>query len=218
MMTSRSRAWTLAGLALALVGASALLAAQKAMTGPISSVPQVLVREAMLFGLAAILVLIILRGERLPLSSVGLSLARPRQTALLSLAIFVALGAGSAVALLLLYVAGLPMPDSHGFTPPPLVMTLVVFRAGIVEELFYRGFAIERLEWLTGKKWVAAAIPLLLFTAAHFKGGLSGMFVALVLGGILTFFYMWKRDLVANMTGHFLIDFIPNVLLPSLGG
>jgi hypothetical protein len=29
---------------------------------------------------------------------------------------------------------------------------------------------------------------------------------------------MWKRNLIANMTGHFLIDFVPNVLLPALGG
>ena len=218
MTATRSQAWTLAGLALALVGASALLIAQRAITGPIAGVPQILAREGMLFALAAVLVLIIRRGERLPLSSIGFNLDRPRRTALLSLAVFLALCVGVAVALSLLHVAGLPMPDSKGFKPPPLVMTLVVIRAGMVEELFYRGFAIERLEWLTRNKWVAAILPLLFFTAAHYTGGVSGMLIALVLGGILTFFYMWKRDLIANMTGHFLIDFIPNVLLPALGG
>jgi hypothetical protein len=33
-----------------------------------------------------------------------------------------------------------------------------------------------------------------------------------VLGGILAGFYLWRRDLVANMTGHFLVDFVGNVL------
>jgi hypothetical protein len=28
---------------------------------------------------------------------------------------------------------------------------------------------------------------------------------------------MWKRDLVAAMFAHFLVDFVPNVLLPLLG-
>lgn len=218
MTTTQSRAWTLAGLALALIGGPALLLAQKAIVGPIGTVTQILTRETMLFVLAAVLVLIILRGERLPLSSVGLKFDRPGRTALLALGIFVALGVGSAVALLLLHVTGLPMPNSHGFAPPPLVTTLVMIRAGIVEELFYRGYAIERLEWLTRNKWVAGILPLLIFTAAHFKLGVSGMIIAFILGAILTVFYMWKRDLIANMTGHFLIDFIPNVLLPALGG
>jgi len=218
MTATRSRAWTLAGLALALVAGPALLIAQKAVTGPIAGVPQILAREGMLFALAAVLVLIILRGERLPLSSVGFNLDRPGRTALLTLGIFLALCAGVAVALLLLHVTGLPMPDSKGFKPPPGVVTLVMIRAGIVEELFYRGFAIERLEWLTKNKWLAGIVPLLFFAAAHFNLGLSGMIIALVLGAVMTAFYMWKRDLIANMTGHFLIDFIPNVLLPALGG
>lgn len=77
---------------------------------------------------------------------------------------------------------------------------------------------MERLEKLTRSKWVAAIVPLRCFAAAHFKGGLPGVPVALVLGATLTFFYMWKRNLAANMVGHFLIDFVPNVLLPVLSG
>jgi membrane protease YdiL (CAAX protease family) len=38
------------------------------------------------------------------------------------------------------------------------------------------------------------------------------MVIALVLGAALTFFYLWRRDLVANIFGHFLVDFISNVL------
>jgi hypothetical protein len=29
---------------------------------------------------------------------------------------------------------------------------------------------------------------------------------------ILTGFYLWRRDLVANMIGHGLVDFVANVL------
>src|SRR4051794_1994692 len=218
MTTTQSRAWTLAGLAIALAGAPVLLIAQRLITGPIAGVPQILARESLLFVLAAVLLLIVVRGERLPLSSVGLKSHRLGQTALLTLGIFVALGVGVAVALLLLHVAGLPTPNVPGYKPPAVVLTLVMIRAGILEELFYRGFAIERLEWLTRNKWVAGIVPLLFFTAGHIKLGISGMVAAFVLGGILTLAYMWKRNLIANMGGHFLIDFVPNVLLPALGG
>jgi len=39
-----------------------------------------------------------------------------------------------------------------------------------------------------------------------------------VLGSIITGYYLWKRDLLAAMFAHFLVDFVPNVLLPALGG
>jgi membrane protease YdiL (CAAX protease family) len=36
--------------------------------------------------------------------------------------------------------------------------------------------------------------------------------IALALGAILTGFYLWRRDLVANMFGHWLVDFVGNIL------
>jgi hypothetical protein len=33
-----------------------------------------------------------------------------------------------------------------------------------------------------------------------------------VIGAVLAAFYLWCRDLVANMVGHFLVDFVANVL------
>jgi len=29
---------------------------------------------------------------------------------------------------------------------------------------------------------------------------------------VLTLFYIWRRDLIANMIGHFAVDFIGNIL------
>ena len=43
------------------------------------------------------------------------------------------------------------------------------------------------------------------------------MFLAFAIGAVLTAFYVWKRDLIAAMFGHFLVDFIPNVILPLFG-
>jgi uncharacterized protein len=53
---------------------------------------------------------------------------------------------------------------------------------------------------------------LVIFAVGHWTGGAANILIALVLGGILAGFYLWRRDLVANMIGHFLVDFVGNVL------
>jgi membrane protease YdiL (CAAX protease family) len=93
-----------------------------------------------------------------------------------------------------------------------------MLRAGVAEEIFYRGFAIERLQSLTGSKLLAALVPLTIFAVSHYRQGLGGIVAVFVLGGILTAFYMRFRDLLANITAHFLGDFVLNVMLPLVSG
>ena len=88
-----------------------------------------------------------------------------------------------------------------------------MFRAGFAEELVFRSYAFERLSSLTGSSWGAALLPLLAFAGFHFRQGTAGVLLALILGGVLTAFYLWKRDLVAAASAHFLVDFIPNIAL-----
>jgi uncharacterized protein len=102
---------------------------------------------------------------------------------------------------------------SQGFAKLPIwLVSIVVVRAGVVEELFYRGYAIERLQGLGFGGIASWAIPLVIFSVAHWTGGAANIVLALVLGAILTAFYQWRRDLVSNMFGHFLVDFVANVL------
>ena len=58
----------------------------------------------------------------------------------------------------------------------------------------------------------AAALPLVIFGVAHWTGGWANIVIALALGVILSAFYLWRRDLVANMIAHFLVDFVANVV------
>lgn len=95
---------------------------------------------------------------------------------------------------------------------PVWLLILVVIRAGFVEELSFRGFAIERLQAVGLPRWLAAAVPLVIFGLGHYRGGWEGIVMALGIGLVLTAVYLWRRDLVANMIGHFLIDFVGNVL------
>jgi membrane protease YdiL (CAAX protease family) len=105
---------------------------------------------------------------------------------------------GLAISLPCLLVAGILVtltryghaPESAAFEKLPLwLMTLVVLRAGVVEEFLYRGYAITRLEGLgVGRSW-SVAIPLVIFSVApHWTGGWADIVIALALGSILSGF------------------------------
>ncbi len=171
-------------------------------------------KETLLWVSAITLLFIIRRGERLPLTSIGLGTSRWWKSILWGLVIAVAsAAAGGVLAALTGYGHG---PGSAAFEKLPLwLITLIVLRAGVVEELFYRGYAIERLQAVGLKPVWAAGIPLVIFALGHWTGGAANILIALVLGAILSAFYLWRRDLVANMIGHGTVDFIANVL-PNL--
>jgi membrane protease YdiL (CAAX protease family) len=171
-------------------------------------------KETLLWVSAITLLFIIRRGERLPFSSIGLGTSRWWKSILWGLVIAVVCGVvGGVLAALTGYGHG---PGSAAFEKLPLwLITLIVLRAGVVEELFYRGYAIERLQAVGLKPAWAAGIPLVIFALGHWTGGAANILIALALGAILSVFYLWRRDLVANMIGHGLVDFVANVL-PAL--
>jgi membrane protease YdiL (CAAX protease family) len=90
---------------------------------------------------------------------------------------------------------------------PAWLIVLMAVRAGVVEEILFRGYAITRLESLTGRTWLAALVSLLVFVALH-AGSWSAshlLFVSLA-GGALTGLYLWHRNLTANIIAHTTFD------------
>ena len=168
-------------------------------------------KESLIWASAIALLILIRRGERLPFTSIGIGTSTWWKSILWGLLIALACAlVGGALAALTGYGHG---PGSAAFEKLSLwLITLIVFRAGVVEELFYRGYAIERLQAVgLGRAW-SVAIPLVIFSVGHWTGGAANILIALALGAILTAFYLWRRDLIANMIGHFLVDFVANVL------
>jgi uncharacterized protein len=166
----------------------------------------VIVREALIFSSAAALLVLVKCGEKLPFKTIGLGTSVWWKSVLWGLVTM--LLCGGAAELL-----GMVTKDGNGTTSPfdrlPLwVCVLIVFRAGIVEELFYRGYAIERLRAMGAGRFTSAALPLLLFAVGHYAGAWVDVLQPLVLGGILTGFYLWRRDLVANILAHTLVDLV----------
>jgi uncharacterized protein len=212
---SRSFA-TACGLAIALLGAPAFVALYRLLTGENHSNTQVMLRDLGLFLLVALLLWLVRTQEGLPLTSIGLHLDRMGRSILRGCLLAVAALVVTVGLYLLLRQFGVYLGGNESFHPSLWVVTFSMLRAGVVEEIFYRGYAIERLQVLTGSKWVAGIVPLVMFAAAHYRQGLGGILAVFVIGGIFTVFYMRFRDLVANITGHFLEDFILNVALPLL--
>ena len=92
--------------------------------------------------------------------------------------------------------------------------------SGAVEELLYRGYAVERLGALTGRRYVGAGLATLGFALAHVPAwGLTFALVGdLPFGILMTGFYVWRRDLVANMLAHSagLVFAMVNVVPPAV--
>jgi CAAX protease family protein len=170
-----------------------------------------ILKETLIWVSAAALLLIILRGERLAFTSIGLGTCRWWKSIAWGLVIAVV---SAAVVGGLAYLTGYGNgPGSAAFEKLPLwLITLIVVRAGVVEELFYRGYAIERLRMIGLGPFWSVTIPLVIFSLGHWSGGAANILIAVAAGIILTGFYLWRRDLVANMIGHGLVDFVANVL------
>ena len=174
---------------------------------PAASFTGVVWKESLIWLCVIALLFIIRRGEDLPLTSIGIGTA-PMKSSLLW---------GGILTLLCGLVGGIVANLTHfkgGETGAALAKLpiwlafLVVLRAGVVEELFYRGYAIERLQLLGLNRYWAGVIPLLIFGFGHVTNGWANVVLALALGALLTGYYLWRRDLVANMIGHFLIDLL----------
>ncbi len=212
--------WTSVGLAIALFAMPLVVGLFNVLDIPVTA-RNVLLREAVVFGCAAALAFVIRGREHLGWDSVGLQRPRLGNTALWVLITMAAAVGAVALAFGVSTLFGWKIGDSPSaaaFGALPLwVVFLVVLRAGFVEEFFYRGYAIERLEAATGSRLVAAGLPLLLFAAFHYRQGWAGITIALFSGAVLTAVYLSKRNLWITITTHFLVDLIPNVLVPLFG-
>src|SRR4030095_10668596 len=207
--TKVSRA-TWAGLAIALF---AMVAIRQLFVFfvPETTFASAVLKESLIWVSALALIVIIRRGEHLPMRSTGLGTARWWKSILWGFIIaIVSMVVIGGLAYLTGYGHG---PGSAAFEKLPLwLITLIVIRAGVVEELFYRGYAIERLRMIGLGRFWSVTIPLIIFSIGHWSGGAANILIAFAAGLILTGFYLWRRDLVANMIGHGLVDFVANVV------
>ena len=167
-------------------------------------------RETFLWALGAVVVLYVLIVERRPLSSIGwngISWKTFAIGAAGAVAVIAFAGAVIAIVLPFLHLQQNAEALKQMVALPYGLRLFIVLRAGIVEEILFRGYGIERLRELIGNKYVAGAITLVIFSLAHLSHwGLAQLVVAGAAGLVLTVLYLWRRDLGTNMVAHFLVD------------
>jgi membrane protease YdiL (CAAX protease family) len=101
--------------------------------------------------------------------------------------------------------------------PFPLLL-LIVLRAGVVEEVLYRAYAYERIFEITKSKWLAALIPIILFTLVHLPWGAGHLVFVFFVSTLFMLVYISKRNLGLIMIAHFTTDVLVLLVLPMLAG
>src|SRR5262245_4975534 len=147
-------------------------------------------RELVFWLMTALLLAYVLFGEQRPLRSIGLvkpdwkSLAWGVGGAAMTVA-------GLAFIYLVIFPAlGAPADEKQMGEVKALPLWFrigLVTRAAVFEELYYRGFAIERIAELCGRRWLAALVSLTAFTFAHLGyWGWTHLIIAAYGGLVLT--------------------------------
>ena len=220
-VAERTPAITYLGLALALFGVPLLIFIfqTSAPPGPLSNT-FVVIKELSVFALTGILLLLIVKGEKLGLDSIGLHNRNWGKSILWGFVGLLICAAAFAILLFTFSKVGIKFgqgAEANRYKNVSLwAISLMVLRAGIVEEICYRGYVIERLQKISRSAFVYFWSPLVLFGIFHYRQGIAGIIISFVVGGILAVLYLKRRDLKANIITHFLGDFIPNVIFPVL--
>lgn len=175
----------------------------------LADVAHMLGNELTYWALVTITLAYVIGVECRPLASIGF-----RRPTFADAAAGIAVGIATLAGLWLLYSVVLPalhlseeQQVSQLRAAPTWWLAASVVRAGVSEEVLFRGYPIERLQAWTQRRSIAFGVPLALFTLAHVgPWGWAHLIVAGFGGLTLTALYVWRRNLWANILAHCLVD------------
>jgi len=199
-----------AGIVVPCVGLLIALVLPLLPLGQATSMPGHLAHEAFAWAITAILLAYILLVERRSVSSIGLRLPTWKSFAF-GIPAGVILVVGIVVTYFVVFPALHLRMNQAAYASllhtPWWFRFLLVTRAAVFEEVCYRGYPIERVQELTGRKWIAFVVSVASFTYAHLDyWGWAQLIVAGFGGVVLALYYIWRRDLASNMIAHFVAD------------
>jgi membrane protease YdiL (CAAX protease family) len=194
------------GLLLALVLPSLPIGA---WDNEFADVPHLVANEIIWWALVAALLAHVHFVERRAWSSLGMR--QPRW-----IEYPIALGAGVAMVVGLAAIYFVLLPALHlnedaqvdALAATPFWWRFIsVIRAAISEEVLFRGYALERIEELSGSRAFAAAFTCSVFAFAHVGSwGWAHLLIAGFGGAMLTVLYVWRRNLWVNIIAHWITD------------
>lgn len=99
---------------------------------------------------------------------------------------------------------------------PLSIRLVIVFTAGIAEEILYRGYPIERLLTYTRSLGLSVVIPYVFFVILHIPlWGIGGSIQIGVWTLIITYVYVKRRNLYSCILMHILNDIYAFIVLPA---
>lgn len=200
----------LLALAVPLVASTGVLREVLIRYAPEDSLNYHLLREAFFWGLTILVLLVLTIGERQPLSAIGLK-RLGGATILWALVGFALAFLSYPVGQYLVKLVGASTQATGTIEKllqlPVWMLGLIVIRAGVCEEILFRGYGIERMTALTGSRVLGALIPALAFMFAHAgRFGIGYVVVLIPITTVLTALYLFRRDLGTNILTHILVD------------
>jgi membrane protease YdiL (CAAX protease family) len=171
------------------------------------------------WALTLLLLLLIRFWERQPWSSIGFR-TLTRSDIYWALGAFLLGGAIISGTIPLVAALGLRSTEAGVRTLSQLpfeLRLLLVFTAGITEEIRYRGYLIERVRLFTGSLLASSAISYLVFALVHLPfWGLGGA-LQIGLASLVLYVLYWKRrNLPACMLMHILNNAVAFLLIPAV--
>jgi membrane protease YdiL (CAAX protease family) len=203
----RTTDWrTLLGLALALLVPSLPLSE---WSHEFASTAHLVGYEVLWWSMVAVILVYVRAVEHRPFSSIGFCAPRGRDV---PAAIFMA--AAMIVGIAVVYRLVMPLLHADESAPvnnllgtPGWWLAASTIRAGVAEEILFRGYAIERTQELTRSRWLGAILPCAIFALAHVASWGWAHLLPAGFGGVaLTLLYVWRRNLWANILAHILVD------------
>ena len=171
----------------------------------------------------AIVLFISVRIENIPLSEFGIQKnTRSLRYRLIEMIVALIIGVIVSIVLILFSTAvrdWLDAPLANTIDPARILPFWIILpawiTAAVAEEILFRSYPIKRLTMLTGNRWLAAGISLIVFTLLHLVGWDWIHVLTLVFPGamMLTGLYLWRKSLWFVIVVHSVIN-LPLLFLP----
>ncbi len=207
----------LVGIAL-VIGSRAAWHLSRPLLAPLDPADRLLVNLGFAWAITGLLLLHIRIWERRDWQSIGIR-RMSRQDAVWAFVAFLVGGAIISGTIPLIHWLGLQSTEAgvRRLAEFSLFLrVLMILTAAVTEEIRYRGYLIERLNQLTGRIGLSAAISWLVFFLVHLPGWSLGGAVQIGLGSVVLYaLYVWRRNLLACMTMHLLNNTVAFLVVPA---
>jgi membrane protease YdiL (CAAX protease family) len=200
----------LVGLAVAWGGTALLLSPASRLLGAPDQLSTNILGQLGLWVLLGAVVAILVLWEKQPLASIGLRpfhWSSPAWGLGLAVVTIYAVMPALTWALRVANIPGFEAGMARFLVLPVWVRIVAVVTAGIVEDTLFLGYAFTRLTRIIGTPWPAGIVATAVFSLLHFPTwGIGPVLTYFVAVGVAMSFFAWRRDLLANIVAHTIVD------------